>query len=125
MRGHEDEIERQGAHIVAIGTGDLRYAQDFRDSQRLEFPVLVDEALESYRAVGTRKGRLTDSFKPAVIAAGLRATRVGARQGRTGKAPMVLGATHIIRPDGSVPFAWINEDFGDNPPTDTVLDALP
>lgn len=124
MRDHEAAIARTGAHIATIGTGDLDYARDFRDQEGLGFPVLVDADLTTYRIVGTRKAGVGDIVRPSQIAAGLRAVASGHRQRRSGPAPMILGATHIIRPDGSVSFAWVNDDFADNAPPDEVVAAL-
>lgn len=122
MRDVEHELSDAG--IAAIGTGGLRYAQDFRRSQRLDFPVLVDPELVSYRAVEARRGTLRQFTSPAVLRAGRRALRAGNVQGRTGEHPLLLGATHAIRPDGEVIFAWRNADYGDNPPMPALLAAL-
>ncbi len=42
------------------------------------------------------------------------------RKGRTGKRPLTRGATYVIRPDGSVPFAWMNADFADSAPIEVL-----
>lgn len=107
-----------------MGTGSEHYARDFKHERRIAFPVLIDEALLSYRAVEAKKARPAELLSASVLAGGLRALRRGNLQGRTGKHPLILGATHVIRPDGSVPFAWRNADYADNPDLALVLAAL-
>lgn len=124
MRDHEDEVSAAGGTVAAIGTGDLDYARDFRDSREIGFRLLVDPALATYRAVGTKKGTLLGLAKPAVLAAGARITAKGTLQGKPGPAPLILGATHVLHPDGSVPYAWINDDYADNAPIPDAIEAL-
>lgn len=122
MRGVQQDLD---AGIAAIGTGDLAYAEDFRSAQRLDFPVLVDPGLLSYRAVEARTGTVRQMVSAPVLRASARALRAGNVQGRTGQHPLLLGATHAIRPDGRVVFAWRNDDYGDNPPVSVLRAALP
>lgn len=114
LRDHMDEIDRRGLTVAAIGTGDLMYARDFAEDKRVNFPLYVDDAKASYKAVGTRRGSMRSFAKPSLIASAARVTAQGHIQGKLGPAHMVLGATHVIRPDGGVPFAWINDEFDDN-----------
>lgn len=124
LRDHTDELARRDVAVAAVGTGDLMYARDFAEDKRVNFPLYVDDAKASYKAVGTRKGSLRDSFKPRVMARAAAVTAKGNLQGKLGPAHLVLGATHVIRPDGSVPFAWINEDFADNADFTEALASL-
>lgn len=124
LRDHEDAIVAAGGAVAAIGTGDLDYARDFRESREIGFPLFVDPKLTTYRAVGTRKGSVLGLAKPAVVAAAALATARGSLQGKTGPAPLILGATHVVRPDGSVPYAWINADYADNAPISDAIEAL-
>ncbi|HWH33558.1 MAG TPA: AhpC/TSA family protein [Egibacteraceae bacterium] len=114
LRDHKAEIDRRDVAVAAVGTGDLMYARDFAEDKRVNFPLYVDDAKASYKAVGTRKGSARSFAKPRVIASAARVTAKGHIQGKLGPAHMVLGATHVIRPDGSVAFAWVNGDFDDN-----------
>lgn len=125
LRHHEADIAAAGAGIAAVGTGDAAYAQRFKAAHHIDFPLLVDNDLVSYRAVETQSGTLRDLVAPTVLAKGARAVLRGSRQARSGPAPLLLGATHVIRPNGSVPLAWVNADYADNAPLDAVLAALP
>lgn len=124
LRDHHEAILEASADIAAVGTGNAEMARAFRDERGIAFPLLLDVGLRSYRAVGADRGTLAQLVKPSMLAAGLRGIRGGHRQGRTGKHPLILGATHVIRSDGSVPFAWVNADFADNAPVEEVLAAL-
>src|ERR1700690_3132613 len=56
LRDHEPVFRNKGASLAAIGLGDLRYAQIFRDESGITFPLLVDERRRAYRAAGLRNG---------------------------------------------------------------------
>lgn len=124
LRDFTEELDRRDVAVAAMGTGDLMYAQDFAEDKRVNFPLFIDEAKASYKAVGTRKGSSRNFLKPSLIASAARVTAKGHIQGKLGPAHMVLGATHIIRPDGSVPFAWVNDDFDDNADFAEALSSL-
>jgi peroxiredoxin len=124
LRDHVEDVRDADAALAAVGTGDVAYAEHFAEEHDIRFPLLVDDERRSYKVVGTKRGRAVDLAKPSVVRAGAAALARGRLQGRTGPAPMVLGAAHVIRPDGSVPYAWINEDVADNAPLDEVVAAL-
>lgn len=125
MREHADTLTAAGAGIAAIGTGGHRYATAFKHEQELDLPLLVDTDLDSYREVGARQGAVVGLLSPKVLTQGARSLARGRRQGRAGPHPMLLGATHVLTPDGDVPFAWINEDVADSAPIPEVLTSLP
>lgn len=124
LRDHSEDIDRRGVAVAAIGTGDLMYARDFAEDKRVNFPLYVDDAKASYKAVGTKKSSLARTMKPSVVASGMRVMAQGHRQGKLGPAHLVLGATHVILPDGSIPYAWINDEFDDNADFGTALAVL-
>ncbi len=124
LRDHTDEIRAAGVGLAAIGTGDLRYAEHFKAERGIDFPLLVDDELVTYQAIGARRGGLRQMLGLPTVTAGIRTLAHGRVQGRSGPHPLQFGATHLIRPDGSVPFAWVNDDFADDPPLPEVLAAL-
>lgn len=124
MRAVEDDITRAGASLAAVGTGDPAYARDFKATADIAFPLLVDDEHVSYRAVEAGRTSLIGLARPNVVARGVRALAQGNRQGRPGRAPLLLGATHVLRPDGTVPFAWRNDDVADIAPTAAILAVL-
>ncbi|MEX0657978.1 MAG: peroxiredoxin-like family protein [Egibacteraceae bacterium] len=124
LRAVQDDITRAGVGIAAVGTGDPAYARDFKATTDIAFPLLVDDTRASYRAVEAGRTSLVGLARPTVIARSVRALARGVRQGRPGQAQLMLSATHLIRPEGTVAFAWRGDTVADTPPVDTVLDAL-
>jgi len=125
LQGRHGQLDGTGAKVVAIGTGDLEYGRRLKAQLRLSFPLLMDERLRTYGAVEAGRGHLTDWVLPGVMRAAAAAAReTGARHGPPGRNVSVLGATHLIHSDGSVPFAWRNGDFSEDAPIDRVLEAL-
>src|SRR6266498_885344 len=124
LRDHEAEIRGAGVDLAAVGTGDIEYARRFKTERSIDLPLLVDDDLESYRVIGT--GRLSPGslLSPPTVASSLRRLARGRLQGRTGKHPTVLGATHLIHPDGSVPYAWVNSSLEDEAPLPEILSAV-
>ncbi|HVM21400.1 MAG TPA: AhpC/TSA family protein, partial [Egibacteraceae bacterium] len=122
MRDHEPDLTALGLRVAAVGTGDAAYARELEQRLRLSFPLLIDPTLRSYGAAGARRGSPLRVLHPRTAVAALRNVgATGMRQGRTGRHPFQLGATHVIGPDGSVPFAWVNDDYADNAPMAEVL----
>lgn len=124
MRDNDAAITATGAAIAAVGTGGRAYAAAFKAEQDVWFPLLVDPRLASFRVAGARRGTIAQFAGLSTLRAGFRALRRRNLQGRTGRHPLMLGATHVIRPDGAVPFAWVNDDYGDSAPVQDVLDVL-
>lgn len=126
MRDHQEQLSKAGVAVAAVGTGDRTVAREFKTKYGLKFPVLVDDDLLSYRAVQVKKSSQLNWVNPKVLTASVRALSSGAISGigsPIGKHTEFLGATHVIRPDGNVPFAWINDDFGDNSDVDEVVEV--
>jgi prostamide/prostaglandin F2alpha synthase len=115
-----------GVELVVIGQGTPEQAQEFRRSQGVEeLELLVDKQRKSYKAAGTKIGTVGELLGPRVVLKGIRraaASRV--HQGRTVGHPAQLGGVLLVMPDGSIPYAHLAEDAGDNPPNDEVLAAV-
>jgi peroxiredoxin len=119
-----DEAHDLGATVAAVGTGDMAYAEEFAVDRHVDFPLVIDNDLVTYDIVQARTATAVGLFRPSVMTSAAKAILKGNLQGRIGRAPMLLGATHVIHPDGSVPYAWINDDFGDNAPVGEVIEVL-
>jgi peroxiredoxin len=116
-------FEKLGARIVAIGTGDVAYAQKFRQEFELTFPVLSDDDLLSYVAVGAKDTNLLNFIRPGNVVQVVNTLRGGVRQGAPGKHQRYLGATHVFLAGGAVAYAWLNDDFAHDAPLREVLAA--
>ena len=81
-----------------IGTGDLRYAREFVESDRIPFPVLVDDDARAADAARVERVGLSRLFALGSLPATARALRSGYRIGRPGKRVNQLGATFVVSP---------------------------
>ena len=121
-----ERFRAAGVELVVIGQGRPDQAQDFRRSQGVEeLELLVDKGRESYKAAGTKMATFNELLGPRVVLKGIRraaASRV--HQGRTVGHPAQLGGVLLVMPDGSIPYAHLAEDAGDNPPNEEVLAAI-
>jgi peroxiredoxin len=124
LRDHGGEIRDHGGDLAVIGTGGQRYAAEFVAEERLDFPVLIDPDLVSYQAVGAGQGGAATFLRPRQAARAASVVAGGKRQHRAGKHTMQLGATHVIAPDGGVPYAWVSDDFADHAPLEEVIAAV-
>lgn len=124
MRDHEQEIERAGAAVAAIGLGDRDYARAFRDQTGIGFPLLVDEDRQAYRAAGLHSASLLHLLRRDNFRARARAKAAGHRQRRLGKDPFQLGASFVFGPGDRDLYVHLSETFGDNAPVGELIDAL-
>lgn len=124
MRRHQPEIERAGARIVAIGTGNRQFAAAFVHDEAIRFPVLIDDGAEAAKAIQLGRTSALALLKPSVITGRRRAAAAGHTQKRLGERPMQLGATLVIGPGGEVLYAHMDSDVADHAPVSEVLAAL-
>ena len=124
MREHEQEFAQKGAALAAIGLGDLRYARLFRAETGINFPLLVDEQREAYRAAGLGSASLLHVFRKDNVAARKRARTSGHRQRRVGKNPFQLGGSFVFGPGNVDRYVHVSRTFGDNAPISALVSAL-
>ena len=138
MRDRYAEIQAQGAEVVVIGTGDLRYARAFVADERIGFPVLVDDDGLAARAASVERASVARLFALKSLPATARALRAGYRIGRPGKRVNQLGATFVVTPEGlaaraprtasepgpRVIFSHRDAHPADHAPISAILDAL-
>jgi len=109
--------------VIAIGTGDKRYAKAFIEDENFPFPVLLDEEAVVAGIVEARSIGMTTYLSPQAIGRGLGSFKKGYRQNRTGRRPMQLGATFVIGPGDEILFADYEDHAGDHADLDHVLAA--
>ncbi len=124
MRAHEQEFQRKGAKLVAIGLGDAEYARHFREDTKIDFPLLIDEMREAYKAIELRKASLLHMLRKDNAAARKRAKAGGHRQHRLGKDPLQLGGSFVFAPGNVDRFVHVSETFGDNASPNDILAAI-
>ena len=124
LRDHETEFLAKGVRLAAIGLGDLRYAKIFREDTGIQFPLLIDERRQAYRAAGMRGASLLHLLRKDNAVARKRAQAAGHRQYALGKNPFQLGGSFVFGPGNVDRFVHICETFGDNAPIAALLAAL-
>jgi peroxiredoxin len=126
LRSHHDEITRAGAGVVAVGTGDERYARAFVAEEQVPFPVLVDDEAAAATAAAVKKVDFaTLLFDSRSMRGALRARRAGHRIKRSGKRVNQLGATFVVGPGSEVHYEHVDAHTADHAPLSEVLAALP
>jgi peroxiredoxin len=124
LRDQYEEISSAGAEVVAVGTGDERYAKTFVASEDIPFPVLVDDKAEAAHAASVKKVNFaTLLFDPRSFKGARRAYRDGYRVKKSGKRVNQLGATFVIGPGSTIRYAHIDVHTADHAPLDEVLAA--
>lgn len=125
MRDHYDEIASAGGEVVAIGTGDERYAKAFVADEEVPFAVLVDDAAEAAHAASVKKVNFaTLLFDPRSMKGARQAHRDGYRVKKSGKRVNQLGATFVIGPGSTVRYEHIDVHTADHAPLGEVLAAV-
>jgi dehydrogenase/reductase SDR family protein 12 len=123
LRGQIDEIRRRGAELVIIGNGAEHFAAAFREDFDLDCPILVDPALQAYRAAGLRRGRV-EVLSPRLLFNAVRAFQSGARQTSVQGDPWQLGGVFVIRPNGDLTYQYVSREAGDHPSPEAILESL-
>lgn len=124
MREHYAEIRARGADVLAVGTGDERYAARFVADEAVPFPVLVDDRAEAARAAAVRRTTPWGLFNPRSLPGARRARRAGFRVHRSGKRVTQLGATFVVGPGPRVRYEHVDAHTADHAPIDEVLAAI-
>lgn len=124
MREHADEFRDRGAALAAVGSGDRAYARLFQQETGIDFPLLVDERREAYRAAGLRSANLLHMLRADNARARERARAAGHKQVRLGKNPFQLGGSFVFGPGNQDRFVHVSETFGDNAPPERLLAAV-
>jgi hypothetical protein len=124
LREFEEEFKQKGAHLAAVGLGDAIYAKFFREKTGIQFPLLIDDNREAYKAVGLRHASLLHLLRRDNMQARRRAQAAGHKQHRLGKDPMQLGGSFVFAPGNKDLFIHVSETFGDNAAPKDMLKAI-
>jgi len=126
LRRHYDEIRAHGAEVVAVGTGNRRYAAAFVADESIPFPVLVDDDAVAAHAASVRKvNPFALLLDPRSVRGAWHAHRTGYRIGKSGRRVNQLGATFVIGPGPRLAYEHLDRHTADHAPLDEVLAALP
>ncbi|HKV92650.1 MAG TPA: peroxiredoxin-like family protein [Candidatus Angelobacter sp.] len=124
LRTHEEEFSKKGASLAAVGLGDMSYAKFFREKTGIDFPLLVDEKREAYKAIELKNASLLHLLRRDNMQARKRAQAAGHKQHKLGKDPFQLGGSFVFAPGNKDLFVHVSETFGDNASPKDILAAL-
>jgi peroxiredoxin len=124
LRERYDEITSLGADVVAIGTGDRRYAEAFVRDERIPFLVLVDDDAVAARAASLRTLNWFQLLHPRTWKATRATSRRGHHVHKSGKRVRQIGATFVVGAGDRVRYEHLDTDSTDHAPIDEVVAAL-
>jgi hypothetical protein len=124
LRDREKDFREAGAKLAAIGLGDRDYAKKFRQESAIDFPLLVDEKREAYRAARLKSASVLHLLRADNFAARNRAKAGGHRQHKLGQHPFQLGGSFVFAPGNVDRFVHLSATFGDNASPDVLLSHL-
>jgi peroxiredoxin len=124
LRQHLERIRSRGADVVAIGTGDLRYARQFVEDERIPYLVLVDDDGRAAEAAAVPSASWFRLLHPGTWRATRETHRRGHRVHRAGKRVRQLGATFVVGPGSAVRYRHVDADSTDHAALDDILGAL-
>ena len=125
MREFAAEFREKGASIAVVGLGDEKYAGFFREKTKIDFPLLIDDKRQAYKAVGLKHANLLHLLRKDNMQARRRAQATGHKQHKLGKDPFQLGGSFVFAPGNKDLFVHISETFGDNADPKDLLAAIP
>ena len=125
MRDEYHELQAKGAEVVAIGTGNRRYAAAFARDEAIPFPVLVDDDAAAAHAAAVRRVGMVRLLTDRRSWPGTRRARAaGHRIHKSGRRVTQLGATFVIGPGDELRYQHIDEHSADHAALDDVLAAV-
>jgi peroxiredoxin len=124
LRERYDEITGLGADIVAVGTGDRRYAEAFARDEQIPFLVLVDDDASAARAASLRTLNWFQLMHPRTWKATRETSKRGYHVHKAGKRVKQIGATFVIGAGDRVRYEHMDADSTDHAEVDEVVAAL-
>jgi peroxiredoxin len=125
LRDHYEEIRALGGEVIAIGTGNVKYAASFVEDEHVPFPVLVDDHSHAARAAQVKRVNFKVLLFDPRSREGAKAARAaGHRIHWPGKRTNQLGATFVLAPGNTVVYEHIDEHTADHAPLDDVIGAV-
>jgi hypothetical protein len=124
LRDYEIRFQNEGAQLAAVGLGDFKYANAFREETGITFPLLVDENRIAYRAAGLKAANVLHVIRRDNAKARACARSAGHRQHSMGQNPFQLGADFVFGPRNRDVYVHLSSTFGDNASPEMLLTAV-
>lgn len=118
-----ETLKSHGAEVALVTMGDVKAAQEFRDTLKLTYPVYADPDRKAYEAFEVARGSVWQVAGPQVWGQGFGAllrSGLGVPRGDL----MQLQATFLINPEGMIIFEFRPENSADHPALADVLRAI-
>jgi len=123
LRDRYADLRREGVELVAIGTGDERYAGAFVRDEQIPYLVLVDDDARAANAAAVNVASWYRLLHPSTWRATVETWRRGHRIHQPGKRVTQLGATFVIGPGDEVRYSHVDADSTDHAALPDVLAA--
>jgi peroxiredoxin len=124
LREHTTEIEALGASVVAIATGDQRYAAAFVREEQIPFLVLVDDEAVAARAASLHTLSWCQLLHPRTWKATRETSKRGHHVHKAGKRVKQIGATFVLGAGDRVRYEHLDADSTDHAPIGEMMAAL-
>lgn len=124
MRDRHDDITGLGATVVAIGTGDRRYAEGFVGDEKIPYVVLVDDDAAAANAASVRTLSWWQLLHPRTWKATRETSKRGYHVHKAGKRVRQIGATFVVGPGDRVRYEHLDSDSTDHANIDEVIASL-
>jgi peroxiredoxin len=124
LREHYDEILSLGADIVAVGTGDGRYAEAFAKEEQIPFLVLVDDDAHAANAASLKTLNWFQLLHPRTWKATRATSKRGHHVHKAGKRVKQIGATFVIGAGDRIRYEYMDADSTDHAPIEEVIAVL-
>jgi peroxiredoxin len=124
LRDRYDEIKTQGGEIVAVGTGDQRYAEAFARDENIPYLVLVDDDAVAAHAASLQTLNWFQLLHPRTWKASWQTSRRGHHTHKPGMRVKQIGATFVIGAGDQVRYEHMDIDSTDHAEIDKVVAAL-
>jgi peroxiredoxin len=123
LRDRYPELQGQGIDLVAIGTGDQRYAGAFVRDEKIPYLVLVDDDAKAAHAASVGVASWYRLLHPTTWPATVATWKRGHRVHKAGKRVTQLGATFVLGPGPHVRYSHVDADSTDHASVPDVLAA--
>lgn len=123
LRDINPQIEAAGAELTVIGNGNKEQAASFAEERDLNFRLLTDPGLRSYKAADLKRSVMS-TFRPSLVANGARAMKAGFRQGTVQGDAFQQGGAFVVAKGGELLFEQRSDVAGDHVEMDALLAAL-
>ena len=124
MRERYDTITSLGAEVVAIGTGDRRYAEAFVREEKIPFLVLVDDDAAAADAASLPTLNWFQLLHPRTWKATRETSKRGYHVHKAGARVRQIGATFVIGAGDRVRYEYLDANSTDHAPLDEVVAVL-